>query len=98
MQTPLEQPKEIGFVASLQFLKREAERTGQEELSTVLKTALALVSGEKTGFDLELDAFLKDAAAFEESHLVIDFLFRFLLSSDSVKESVIRAIEEEDEM
>ena len=84
---------EKGFVASLQYLKKEAEQSGLEELGKVLGAALAVVVDDTAEFQRLLGTFLEDSASYDDAHRVIEFLFRFLMSSESARQSFLMELD-----
>ncbi|GEM_PF-3370618 len=76
---------ERSILHSLEFLRREAETNGCEDLSLILQTAISLASSRDTHFEISDDP---------EAQLVANFLLKFFQSSEAVQRNVIEVIDE----
>lgn len=71
----------------LEFLRREAEAEGHEDLSLILQTAVSLASSDTIRFGRAQNGAPK-------SEPLIEFLFAFLQSNKEVQQSVLEIIDD----
>ncbi|MCV0381717.1 hypothetical protein [Nitratireductor sp.] len=82
------------FFTALKYLEQEAERSGHADLTKLLKTVLVIAESSDDVFALRLNEFLNTQDMSEDTHLAVDFLFRFLLSDNAVQQEVMKRIED----